>query len=237
MKLGIIKNQESYNAQVISRVNEIFEAFKSTYDRKKNKQLFKNKFLSDLRNKFETTERENEFIDIRNGVLEIENNADEGQSYFDSILKYQNESNKKLKNILDYLINYESTVEAHKKILIYELISQSQNNIEESNDVESEINYSKRQQYLAIRYLLESNGIDIDNASKSELTRFWLFLSGKKGNSIKMANTDEYKIVMKPFPKSDKSLENDLQLIRIRFEKLGLKNIVEKINKEINSKE
>lgn len=92
------------------------------------------------------------------------------------------------------------------------------------------------QQVLAVHYLLDA--VDVNGKTdKTEVARFIQMLTGKELGAAKIADTSIYKKVKKPLAENDKQAEEDLRFIRPYFEKLGLKSIVAKINKEIGSKE
>jgi len=101
-------------------------------------------------------------------------------------------------------------------------------NIEASN---KEVTIRKK--VLAIKYLLE--GLSINN-DKIAIADFIKLITGKEVNQ-KTKDGNIYKMLKKPFPTSDKSLINDLSYIRPYFEKLGLSEIVDVINREINTKD
>ena len=88
-----------------------------------------------------------------------------------------------------------------------------------------------RKKVLAITYLL--NELPIEN-DKTAIAEFIKLITGKELNE-KTKDGNIYKMLKKPFPSGDKALASDLSYIRTYFEKLGLKEIVEKINKEILS--
>jgi hypothetical protein len=94
--------------------------------------------------------------------------------------------------------------------------------------------FTTRRQVLAIHYLLKIAGFE--DKDKSEKARFIQFLTGKEADTVKIKDTYIYKVVISLFPMNDKHLNKDLQFIRAYFEHLGLKEVVDGINKEINSK-
>jgi hypothetical protein len=94
--------------------------------------------------------------------------------------------------------------------------------------------FTTSRQVLAMHYLFEHcNVVNVDTTEKA---RFIQFLTGREINAKNIGNTNIYKKLKSPFPQSEKSLINDLQFIRTYFEKLGLIEIVNKINKEIGTK-
>lgn len=90
-------------------------------------------------------------------------------------------------------------------------------------------------QVLAIKYLFEYAGIKENSYDKTELARFIRFLISKEVGNDKIQNTTIYKKVLNPFKDNDFEKKADLKYIRSFFEKLKLFEIVEKINKEIDS--
>jgi hypothetical protein len=94
--------------------------------------------------------------------------------------------------------------------------------------------FTTSRQVLAMHYLFEHcNVVNVDTTEKA---RFIQFLTGREINAKNIGNTNIYKKLKSPFPQSEKTLINDLQFIRTYFEKLGLIEIVSKINKEIGTK-
>jgi hypothetical protein len=88
--------------------------------------------------------------------------------------------------------------------------------------------FTTSRQVLAIYYLL--NEIDhkgINQIDKTNKAKFIEFLTGKNYNNI-------YKTLSNPFKgldkKNPKSFLNDVEYIKMHFENLGLKSIVQKIN-------
>jgi hypothetical protein len=88
--------------------------------------------------------------------------------------------------------------------------------------------FTTSRQVLAIYYLL--NEIDhkgINQIDKTDRAKFIEFLTGKNYNNI-------YKTLSNPFKgldkKSPKSFLNDIEYIKMHFENLGLKSIVQKID-------
>jgi hypothetical protein len=237
-----IETQEKYEALIQDKANKLFEKFKEIYDVRKNKVLFKNEYKNKLRINYEELESKEEYLGVLIGIRSVEDIANEGQTYFDSIIQYQKNSDIVLQDLLEYLTDYYAIIRAQELVSQYPQVEIAAIRSDEIQDDENSLLDSStkstlRQQYLAIKYLIEGHGTNINSIEKTELTRFWFFLSGKNTNSKSISNTREYEIVKKPFPKSDKGLEKDLQKIRDFFEKLGIRDIVEKINKEINSKE
>jgi hypothetical protein len=116
---GIINNQNQYDEIIELRTCEIFADFKKNHDALKHKELFKNGYLSDLRKKYESIENDKNFFGVLSGIREIEVLAKEGETYFDSILKYQKQSKRTLKEIVDYLIEYNTVIGARPKIEEY----------------------------------------------------------------------------------------------------------------------
>ncbi len=95
--------------------------------------------------------------------------------------------------------------------------------------------FTLARQVLALYYLLEQSGVsNVDNSSKA---RFIQFITGRETNAKQISNTNIYKKIRNPFPANEAALTKDLQFIRNYFEELGLKTIVDKINKEIGSNE
>jgi hypothetical protein len=92
---------------------------------------------------------------------------------------------------------------------------------------------SLRKKVLALKYLLDE--LDIEN-DKIAITEFIKLVTGKEPNQ-KAKDGNIYKMIRTPFPTSDKALITELSFIRPYFERLGLVNIVNKINKEIATKD
>lgn len=99
---------------------------------------------------------------------------------------------------------------------------------------ESNKEFTTARQVLAIHYIMEYMGV-YQNTDKTEIARFIQFLNGKETGVSKINNTTIYKKLKSPFSRDNKTLEADLQFIRIYFEKLGIQSIFDKINKEIGS--
>lgn len=94
--------------------------------------------------------------------------------------------------------------------------------------------FTTSRQVLAMHFLFEH--CNVNNVDTTDKARFIQFLTGREINAKSIANTNIYKKLKSPFPASDKALTIDLQFIRNYFEKLGLIEIVNKINKEIGTK-
>ncbi len=106
-------------------------------------------------------------------------------------------------------------------------------NFEIQNGIEKK-EFTLARQVLMVHYLLKNLGISPD-INKTEIARFIQFLTGKELNSKNIKNTNIYKKVGSPFSLTDKATQKDLQFIRSYFENLGLNDIVNQINAEINS--
>lgn len=97
------------------------------------------------------------------------------------------------------------------------------------------ISFTTSRQVLAIYYLL--NEIDhkgINQIDKTNKAKFIEFLTGKNYNNI-------YKTLSNPFKgldkKNPKSFLNDVEYIKMHFENLGLKSIIQKINADTRQDE
>ena len=97
--------------------------------------------------------------------------------------------------------------------------------------------FTTARQVLAITYLLNELNINRENTSLTEIAKFIQFLTGRETKALKINDTTIYKRVKQPLSKTDNAVEKDLQFIRPFFEKLGLQSIINKLNKEIGSKE
>ena len=103
-----------------------------------------------------------------------------------------------------------------------------------TNELNKEFTTSR--QVLAIHYLFEELKV-YAVTDKTEVAKFIQFLTGKETGVAKIGDTTIYKKLKSPLPETDKGILKDLQFIRMYFEKLGFQNIVNQINKEINSRE
>ena len=107
--------------------------------------------------------------------------------------------------------------------------------IMETNEKDGNKEFTTARQVLAIHYIMDQLNV-YSNTDKTEIARFIQFLTGKETGVAKIGDTSIYKKLKNPLAKSDKQIESDLIYIRTYFEKLGLKDITAKINKEIGSK-
>ena len=237
-----IKNQEEFENLIQIKANKIFEDFKVVYDSLENPQEFKNGFYTDLTKQTGVTQSNPIFLGVFDGIRTFVSKLLKGEKYYDAIVKFCDQNKKDVNEVVDYLTSVRGEIAALGLVDSYPenpkdtaIFSEKEN--QEEVDSEPSLTNTLRQQYLGLKYLLESSGLNLNNIEKSEITRFWFFISGKKTAAKSIHATREYEIVKNPFPLNDKSLEKDLQQIRIRFEKLGLMEVVDRINEEIKSKE
>ena len=162
---------------------------------------------------------------------------------FDSAIMQLTKSDSK--KIRDEKIKNFSILQAYKRFTYYlsdinkkhQVIMPKPKNNSNTKINENNINkeFTVRRQVLAIHYLLKSVKYRDDN--KSEKARLIQFLTGRESTVTKIKDTNIIKIVDNLFPNSDNALYKDLNYIREFFEKLGIKEIVDEINKEISKKE
>lgn len=93
--------------------------------------------------------------------------------------------------------------------------------------------FTTARQVLAIHYLLKYT--NVQNIDATEKARFVQFLTGKETGTKKISDTTIYKKINSPLSKDNKTLLADLQYIRTYFENLGLMDIVNMINNEIEA--
>lgn len=86
--------------------------------------------------------------------------------------------------------------------------------------------FTTARQVLAVHYLLLAAGMRQNGIDKSNEARLIEFLTGKNYRNI-------YDRVREPLKLSDKEAEKDLKYIKPYFEKLGLFNVIELIEKEL----
>jgi hypothetical protein len=87
-KIGLVKNQNEFKQAVDLLINEIFELFRSKYERIKDHQRFKNIFLGLIRSKQDELLNGKTWGNIFSEVRDIDGNLDKDQTYFDAILIY-----------------------------------------------------------------------------------------------------------------------------------------------------
>lgn len=147
---------------------------------------------------------------------------------------------QKLNSINNGQVVYEAMISFCEKLmyrykeLIEPELSSLQNTVETKTEKKE---FTTARQVLAIHYLLQELKVSSNTVDKTEIARFIQFLTGKETGVSKIKDTSIYKKVKSLLSKNDRQLELDLQFIRIYFEKLGLNDITDKINKEIRSKE
>jgi len=121
-----------------------------------------------------------------------------------------------------------------------EFLAEKLDELEVHQGSESEIKqlkseFTTAQQVLAIWYLLEQLDVNA-NIDKTEVARFIQFITGKETGAAKINDTTIYKKLKTLLRGDKKQLNKDLRVIRPLFEKLGLKEIADQIDKEIASK-
>jgi hypothetical protein len=94
--------------------------------------------------------------------------------------------------------------------------------------------FTTHRQVLAIYHLLNHCKVNLSLVNKTDLARFSQFLTGKEANNPKIENTNIYKIWKGIYSKTEKGNAQDLRYIRDFFSKLGLMEICENIDKDIN---
>ena len=95
--------------------------------------------------------------------------------------------------------------------------------------------YTTARQVLAVHYIMEF--LQVKNVDATEKARFIQFLTGKETGAKAIQNTNIYKKIKSPLSTDEKTLLEDLQFVRIYFEKLGLTEIAKAITNEISSRE
>ncbi len=105
-------------------------------------------------------------------------------------------------------------------------------NTEDANQINS---MTESQRVLTIHYFLKFLNSNYKNAIDSTVIAGWiLMISGKRVSVIK--NSDTYKKIRKaPNLKSDKSLINDLIVVKLFFETIGFKEVIQSIDNEIDN--
>lgn len=159
---------------------------------------------------------------------------EKGIEYGEKVLAYHNEfeCHNPLECTINESMNRRLTLAKALFAELYPEPIQIEADANEQNSGNPEFTTSR--QVLAMHYLFEyCNVVNIDTTEKA---RFIQFLTGREVNAKNIGNTNIYKKLKSPFPQSEKTLINDLQFIRTYFEKLGLIEIVSKINKEIGTK-
>lgn len=94
--------------------------------------------------------------------------------------------------------------------------------------------FTVARQVLAIHYLLKANGINpIDQPA--EVSKFIQFVTGREVLAKRIQDTTIYKKVKSPFKLNDEELLKDLTFISQFFQSMGLLEIVDAVNKEIQN--
>ncbi len=113
--------------------------------------------------------------------------------------------------------------------------------VEKLRELDRNTEFTLSRQVLAIRYLLEETyekyGLALSNADKTEIARLVQFLTGREPLIKEIKNTRIYKKWSSPLNSTDKAAEKDLNFVRNIFEKLGLNQVANKIDREIGSRE
>lgn len=91
-------------------------------------------------------------------------------------------------------------------------------------DVSKSINHTTSRQILALHFMFKY--MQVTNVDKTEVARFFQFITGKSFDNI-------YKRVRDPYRENNKTLKSDLKYIREYFNKLEMLEIVKMINNEI----
>lgn len=126
-------------------------------------------------------------------------------------------------------------LDKHGSYLKYLSKAKREKSINEKEQKSVAPNFTTTRQVLAMHYLLDELKVT-KSADKTEIARFIQFLTSKETGTAKIKDTTIYKRVKNPFPRSERTLQSDLQFIRSFYEKLGMSTIVAKINKEIGNK-
>jgi hypothetical protein len=231
-----IKNQEQYEALIISHRNKIIEEFRVTYDSIKNKEVFKNRFLSELRRKTVATQSNPDFLGVYDAIKEIDDGYINSEPYYNAIIQYCNKNVRDVEAVINYLTSLNGEILAENIISIYP-------NVEAKSDlglVESNIevvvdrkNYTTARQIIAMKFILaELNPPIID---QTNIARFLHVLSrGELVDKIQNRNIYQKLLELSHFTKASIT---DLRFVKGLFEKMELHTITANIDKEIKKLE
>lgn len=133
------------------------------------------------------------------------------------------------KNYLDFIQKCKKAVEQ----IDYQIIFDQQNEViveEMNNENKKNKEFTTKRQVLAIYYLLNEFDEKMKFVDRTIKARFVEFLTGKSYDSIYAKLSEPHKGLDNS---NNKNVLNDMKYVKDHFEKLGLKDIAEKISKDM----
>ncbi len=114
-----IKTQVEFDNLIESKSTSLFDDFLKIFTSKKDKEYTSNTYLNNLRNQYEVLEADKTFSGVLHAINDIERNLEEGETYFDAVLKFPSNSSQNFESVIEYLVNYWAVVKGQQKISKY----------------------------------------------------------------------------------------------------------------------
>jgi hypothetical protein len=113
----VVERQNEFELIINKLIYEIFEGFKSKYERIKNHQKFKNIFLGVVRSKQMDLFNSENYITVAADVRNINDDSDIDQPFFEAILIYCKRSDRDdRRDVINYPIMLETLLQVFHKI-------------------------------------------------------------------------------------------------------------------------